>query len=91
MSNTVKKSIAANFEMSGMIKMLNLGASIEASIESTSTNEKSTSIVEKNTYTIPAGDNWWLCQREVLLNTYDQDNAVQILDKALVVKGEYVE
>ena len=91
MSNTVKKSIATKFEMSGMIKMLYLGGSIEASIESTSTNEKSTSIVEKNTYEIPAGDNWWICQREVLLNTYDEDNAIQIWDKELVVKGKMCE
>ena len=91
MSNTVKQGIATKFEMSGMIKILNLGGSIEASIESTSTNENSTSIEKKDTYTIAAGENWWICQREVWLNTYDLDNTVRIWDNQLVVKGKMCE
>ena len=66
---------------------MNLGASIEASVEEAYTEGQQTEVTIKYSITIPGGDDFWICQRTVFLNQYHTDNAVRIWDSDLKTKG----
>ena len=68
--------------------ILGLGTSFESSIQKAETQSESTTITEKATYTIQAGDNFWICQRAIYLDTQNVQNAVKIWDSTLIIKGE---
>ena len=74
--------------MSGVAKALDLGGSIEVSIGYSNTEENSTNTTLRDTYTIGAYRNFWICQRMVYLDTYNEKSAVQIWDSKLVVNGD---
>ena len=77
--------------MSGIVARLGLGGSVQLSVRyatnTTRQSQSQMSVIKKDTYTIAAGDNFWICQQEINLNSYGEDNVVKIWDSQLVVKG----
>ena len=87
-SKTVDVHITTKAEISTAIEALGLGASFEVSVQSIAKTSQSTKKIEKTSYKIAGGFNFWICQRQAHLKVYNQPNAVSIFDAELVISGE---
>lgn len=77
--------------MSSVVKSLYLGGSMEASVGHSSTSDRQTHVELKQTFTIPRGQNFWICQRIVDLKVFNTDDTVRIWDSELIVNGSECE
>ena len=90
-SNPAHTSITTKREMSSVVKSLYLGGSMEASVGHSSTSDSETHVELKQTFTVPRGTNFWICQRVVDLKVFNTDDTVRIWDSELIVNGRECE
>ena len=74
--------------MSGVVKLLNLGGSIEATLSYASQIEKSTSTTIKDTFEVPPYTEFWICQRNVYLDGFKEKKTVTFWDVHLAVNDD---
>ena len=86
-STTISSRLSSKAEISGAIESIGFSASIEASVERVTSEGQQTQLTLKYASTIPAGADFWVCQRSVFLNQYHADRAVRIWDSDLKANG----